>query len=250
MRTERIGLATLYLGDCREVLPLIRDVNLFFTSPPYNQNLQNFKPSGMHKETKWVERISTSYYDTMNEEDYQRNQVEILDMCFDSAANNGSFFYNHKLRWRDTVPIFPIAWLGKSKWIMRQEIIWARDGSVTQNARMFPPSDERIYWMRKDSWKWTRANTEWMSVWKISSEANSEHPVAYPVSLPSRAIACVSDCGDIVLDPFMGSGTTGVAATKLGRKFIGCEIEPKYFDIACRRIEDAQRQAQMFDYAP
>jgi site-specific DNA-methyltransferase (adenine-specific)/modification methylase len=49
-----------------------------------------------------------------------------------------------------------------------------------------------------------------------------------------------------ILDPFMGSGTTGVAAMRLGRKFVGIEIEPRYFDIACRRIEDAQKQADMF----
>ena len=52
--------------------------------------------------------------------------------------------------------------------------------------------------------------------------------------------------GETILDPFMGSGTTGVAAVQMGRKFIGIEREPKYFDIACRRIEDAQRQGDMF----
>ena len=64
-------------------------------------------------------------------------------------------------------------------------------------------------------------------------------------------MACINaECkvkpGDVILDPFMGSGTTGVACMNLGRKFIGIEIEPKYFDIACRRIEDAQRQTRMF----
>jgi DNA modification methylase len=60
----------------------------------------------------------------------------------------------------------------------------------------------------------------------------------------------VSDAGDIVFDPFMGSGTTAVAAMNLGRRFIGIEIEPRYFDIACRRIEEAQRQGDMFRDAP
>lgn len=56
--------------------------------------------------------------------------------------------------------------------------------------------------------------------------------------------------GGVIADPFMGSGSTGVAAVKMGRSFVGVEIEPKYFDMACSRIEQAQRQAQMFDYAP
>ena len=55
---------------------------------------------------------------------------------------------------------------------------------------------------------------------------------------------------ETVLDPFMGSGTTGIACVKMGRKFIGIEIEPKYFDIACKRIEDAYRQGDMFRPEP
>jgi len=56
--------------------------------------------------------------------------------------------------------------------------------------------------------------------------------------------------GGVALDPFMGSGTTGVACAQLGRRFIGIEIEPRYFEIACRRIEDAQRQGKLFEAAP
>jgi DNA modification methylase len=59
-----------------------------------------------------------------------------------------------------------------------------------------------------------------------------------------------SDIGQVILDPFMGSGTTGVACAKLGRKFIGIEIEPKYFDIACRRIEEAYKQPDFFIARP
>ena len=63
-------------------------------------------------------------------------------------------------------------------------------------------------------------------------------------------VALFSNHKDIILDPFMGSGTTGVACVKLGRKFIGIEIEPKYFDIACRRIEKAYQQPDFFVPAP
>jgi len=70
------------------------------------------------------------------------------------------------------------------------------------------------------------------------------HPNEKPVDLLRHI--CEKAPGNTILDPFMGSGTTGVACARLGRKFIGCEIEPRYFDIACRRIEAAYRQADMF----
>ena len=66
----------------------------------------------------------------------------------------------------------------------------------------------------------------------------------------ARMVRNSTDIADIVLDPFMGGGTTGVAAVKLGRKFVGIEIEPKYFDIACRRVEEATKQADLFIKRP
>ena len=230
------GSVTIYHGDCLDVMPLLSGISLVFTSPPYNQNLQAFKMSGMHKETQWVNRISSSYYDTMPEDEYQEWQIRVLNAAWNCCADDASVFYNHKLRWRDSVPIFPVTWLLKTQWVMRQEIVWLRDGSVTQNARMFPPCDERIYWMRKNRWKWTRHDGTWMSVWKIKSAANTEHPVAFPEELPMRAIACCSDVDDVVLDPFGGSGTVCKAAKELGRKSIMIEKEEKYCEIAAKRM--------------
>ncbi len=77
--------------------------------------------------------------------------------------------------------------------------------------------------------------------------AECDHPHAKPVDLLWQLVEPVAGC---ILDPFMGSGTTGVACAKLGRKFIGIEIEPKYFDIACRRIEAAYKQPDMFVARP
>lgn len=77
-----------------------------------------------------------------------------------------------------------------------------------------------------------------------------EHPNEKPLELIRGLVDTHSNIGDIILDPFMGSGTTGVAAVNLGRKFIGIEIEEKYFDIACRRISEALRQPDMFIEKP
>ena len=87
------------------------------------------------------------------------------------------------------------------------------------------------------------------AVWHCPIE-QGEHPTQKPLRLVSDWLRAFSDFGETILDPFMGSGTTGVAAVKLGRKFIGIEIEPKYFDIACRRIDEALRSPDMFIERP
>lgn len=74
-----------------------------------------------------------------------------------------------------------------------------------------------------------------------------EHPTQKPIRLMAWSIGQIKTSPKLILDPFMGSGTTGVAALQLGRKFIGIEIEEKYFDIACRRVDAASRQGRLFD---
>ncbi|UCH54430.1 MAG: site-specific DNA-methyltransferase [Pseudomonadota bacterium] len=76
-----------------------------------------------------------------------------------------------------------------------------------------------------------------------NADGSNAHPTQKPVEVMKQLIP---DWAETILDPFMGSGTTGVACAKLGRKFIGIEIEPKYFDIACKRIEQAYAQPDMF----
>jgi len=101
--------------------------------------------------------------------------------------------------------------------------------------------------LSKKEWK------EWgdRSVWDIKSvRKNDDHPAKFPFELANRIIKLYSKEGDLILDPFMGSGTTGVACAKMGRKFIGIELEPKYFDIACKRIEEAYAQPDMFVEPP
>ena len=86
----------------------------------------------------------------------------------------------------------------------------------------------------------------WSNLWAIPREKAGEHPTPKPVALMAKCIVNSTRPEEVVLDPFMGSGTTGVAAVTNGRKFIGVEIEQKYFDIACRRIEQAQKQQNLF----
>lgn len=86
------------------------------------------------------------------------------------------------------------------------------------------------------------------SVWKIHAGPQGfDHPCPFPVEIPLRCIRQFTDPGAIVIDSFMGVASTGAAALQADRSFIGIEIEPKYFDIACERIENAQRQTRMFE---
>ena len=227
---------TLYHADCRDVLPLLGKVDLVVTSPPYNQRIDTFKPSGMHKETAWVDNISSGYSDSMPEDEYQKWQADVLVMCYGAIRETGSVFYNHKVRWRDGVMIHPLTWIPTDGVRLRQEIIWARDGSCTLNARMFGPSDERIYWIAKGRHKWNQECVGFLTVWKINSKRFKSHPCVYPVEIPRRCIMATTDKGDTVVDPFTGSGTTLRAAKDLGRKAIGIEIEEKYCKIAAERL--------------
>lgn len=92
---------------------------------------------------------------------------------------------------------------------------------------------------------WRDDNRAVPNIWRSSKPREGEHPNEKPVELCEHFIDLTTNAGELVLDPFMGSGTTGVACMNLGRKFIGIEIERKYFDIGCRRIEDAQRQQRL-----
>jgi modification methylase len=238
----------LILGDCLDIMRTLPDgcVDAVVTSPPYNQNIDTFKPSGMQKGWRWADKMSAGYFDSMPEEAYQEWQVTVLDKLWRVVAEGGSCFYNHKIRWRNGVLIHPIDIVRLSKWELRQELIWRRDGSPTLNARMFGPCDERIYWLRKGRHRWNQECVSYLSVWNLNSVKSTDHPCAFPLDIPTRCIRATTAEGDTILDPFMGSGTTGVACVRTGRRFIGIEIDPTYFAIAERRIAEAQQQLDLF----
>lgn len=235
------GDIALYLGDCLDVLPKLprESVDVVVTSPPYNQRIDKFKPSGMHRESRWVNKISAGYPDSLPEPEYQRWQVAVLDAIHSICSEGASCFYNHKLRWRQGQLLHPIDLVRMSKWDIRQEIVWARNGSCTMNARMFAPSDERIYWLRKGRHRWNQSSVSHLSVWKINSRVDDKFPCSFPTEIPIRCIEAVTNPGDLALDPFTGSGTTGVASVKAGRRFVGIEKNPEYFAISVDRIEKA-----------
>lgn len=183
--------------------------------------------------------------DKLPEKIYQENQIAVLDELFRITKPGGSFFYNHKIRWEKGVMLHPMDWLRKTKWVIRQEIIW--DRMIAGNIRgwRFWQVEERIYWLYKPKGKnpigeeLKPKHALLTSIWRFPPEGENPHPAPFPIALPTRAIYSVMDeKKGVVIDPYRGSGTTLVAAKILGLDFIGIEISQEYIEFAEKRLEN------------
>lgn len=220
MRKEVIGNATLYCGDCREVLPKLGKVDAVVTDPPYG-----ISHSSNHG-ASWA-----------------GTQI---------AGDSTTEVRDHVVAWAGEVPgAYCGTWKTPPVAGTRACVIWSKGPAFGMGDLSLPwkPSFEQIY-VRGNGWTGHRGEGVLTGPVVVSWEsAGRSHPHEKPVWLMAHFIERLPDATTI-LDPFMGSGTTGVAAVQMDRQFIGIEREAKYFDIACRRIEDAQRQGQLFDNAP
>ena len=211
MRKEVIGNAELWLGDCLEILPTLPKVDAVITDPPYGMEFQS-----NHRETKHA-KIAND------------DGSELFAWACSLPAEHSRYVF---CRW-DGLRVAPmpkscVTWV-KNNWSMGD--LQHEHARQTEVALFWPgPAHDFPEGRPTDVLQWPRTG-------------NELHPTEKPVGLMERFVKWTRG---VVLDPFMGSGTTGVACMNLGRKFIGIEIEPKYFDIACRRIDDAQRQARLF----
>lgn len=237
------GSATIYHGRAEDVLPHLSGVAVTVTSPPYNTLGSRIptNPTGMHASNAWMQKVNASGYADVKPEDvYQDEQRHVANLVLNATVPNGSFFYNHKLRYRDKVVLHPVEIVRRFEgWTLRQEIVWDRRGAVAFNARMFAPSDERLLWMVKgDDHAWNQEATKWMTVWPISpnTAANVDHPCPFPDDIPKRCIIATSSQGDLILDPYTGSGSTLRAAKDLGRRSVGIEEEEAFCEIAATRL--------------
>jgi DNA modification methylase len=220
-----IGDATLYLGDCREILPTLPKVDAVVTDPPYGMawdtNSKRFSggsgivPRFGRGRDNWGEIKGDS-------EPFDPDPWLAFPECIMWGANH----YAQRLPVGTT-----LIWIKKAPhlfgtFLSDAEIGWQKNNhGVYVHYEQFPPPSRMA-----------------------ENAGTTAHPTQKPIELMAWCISRTE--GRTILDPFMGSGTTGVAAIKLCRKFIGIEIEPKYFDIACRRIEKATRQPDMFIERP
>lgn len=242
-----LELNRIYNIDCLEGLRQLDDesIDLIITSPPYNKGINGKNNKGA-KWNKTIDYNGDMDNDNMPEEDYQKWQINILNECYRVLKKDGSMFYNHKNRIHSGKGkiISPYEWLLKTKLIIRQEIIWDRGSTQNVNRRRFLPTTELIFWLSKTpNPKFDRKiDTLFKNeIWSFNFEKNTSHPAPYPITLPDNIIHCIKqDENDklIVLDPFMGSGTTALSAIKNGCNYIGFEKFKQYVDMAEKRISD------------
>ena len=230
-------------GDAVSILKQIPDesLDLAITSPPYN--LKNSTGNGMKdgRGGKWASAALIEGYathsDNMPHKKYVKWQREVLTEMMRVLKPNGAFFYNHKWRVQagliqdrqDIVQGFPV----------RQIIIWQRAGGINFNKGYFLPTYEVIYMIAKPHFKLAPKANAVGDIWTFPQEMNNKHPAPFPVALIDRIIN--STKAKLVIDPFMGSGTTALSTKKLKRNFIGIDIAKEYCRLARERLKDFKK---------
>jgi len=213
---ETIGDATLYLGDCREILPTLGKVDAVVTDPPYGIGLDY--GAAFQDTEKAVQGLVAVFVPWA---------IENASRTLITSGNQCQHLYPR--------PKWTLAWITP-----------AGAGSGPWGFSCWQPILAYGSCPYLAAGKGRRAD---IFIHTETSEHNG-HPCPKPELFMRKLVQRASLENDLVLDPFMGSGTTGVACAKLGRKFIGIEIEERYFDIACRRIEQAYKQPDFFIERP
>lgn len=225
-RKEVIGDATLYLGDCLEILPTLPKVDAVITDPPYVFGLGSLSAGK-----------STGFGDIMNQSVFME---KLVNVCRSAMIADGAMWVF--MNWRG----LPVLMKGVSaaQASIDSLLVWDKQWIGPGGNVGLRPSYELCALIAFGDFALPNRGLPdiWRHQW--SSQKPNGHPAEKPESL---LIELVKETpGKIIADPFMGSGTTGVACANLGRKFIGVEIESKYFDIACERITNAYRQERLF----
>ena len=236
----------IYLGNCLEIMPELEAIDLVVTSPPYN-NWRN-KRTQASRASYWERTNITykSYSDKMSDQEYRQWQIKIINSCLAILKETGTICYNHKDQIYNFQVTSPLEWILESNATYRQRITWNRGGMQAYNPIRFYRVEEDIYILgRNTSYKWNKDCAKYLSIWEINPSPKEGHPASFPSEIPKRCIKAFTHNNDLVLDPFMGSGTTLVAAKELGRKAIGIDIEEKYCEIAVNRIEKAIKRDRM-----
>jgi site-specific DNA-methyltransferase (adenine-specific) len=220
----QIGDATLYLGDSRAILPTLGPVDAVVTDPPYGAKTRTRGESAKRG--------------------HRTGLRSIVPIARDWPEVRG-----------DQEPFDP------SPWLQWPAILWGANwyASRLPDASRWLIWDKRVHTPSDDNadceMAWTNLKGParifrhlWRGICRAGEENIAHGPKLHPTQKPAALMRwCLGMVDGLVLDPFMGSGTTGVACAQLGRRFIGIEIEERYFQIACRRIEDAYRQGKLFE---
>ncbi len=226
--------------DCIELMKSLpsESISVIVTSPPYN--IKNSTGNGLKNGSggKWPQAALLNGYkdhtDDMPHDKYVAWQRDCLIAMIRVLKSDGAIFYNHKWRVQngllqgrsDIVDGFPV----------RQIIIWKRAGGINFNPGYFLPTYEVIYLIAKPDFKLSPKANAQGDVWGIPQARDNNHPAPFPIELAQRCISATSE--GVVFDPFMGSGTTAIAAEVLNREWIGAEISKQYCTMAQKRLKD------------
>lgn len=237
MEKVTIGNAELYCGECMDVLPnLSGDVCL--TSPPYN--LGGFHQMHGGNSAKWE---YDGFNDNMPEIEYQQSQIDVVTAIKSTGCE--VLFYSHKNRIVNGRLISPLEWMNKTEWVVHQQIVLNKgSGANVDKRRFFPVHEVMLVCFSEPNYKLDNKNLL-TDVWQVEQTNRKEvkHPAVMPMSAAEKALSATK--GGVCIDPYMGSGTSAIAAERMGMKFIGIEQSRKYFDIACERISQAQAQGRL-----
>jgi modification methylase len=234
-------------GDCISEMKKMPDesIDLVVTSPPYN--LKNSSGNGMKdgRGGKWANASLINGYshhnDNMPHDEYAEWQRNCLSEMLRLIKEDGAIFYNHKWRVQksliqdrqDIVKDFPV----------RQIIIWRRKGGINFNPGYFLPTYEVIYLIAKPKFRLAKKANAHGDVWEFKQEMKNNHPAPFPVQLIDRIITSTN--AELILDPFMGSGTTAITAMGNNRDFIGIDLSPDYCQMAITRIKKNKKVSEL-----
>lgn len=230
--------------DCITTMKRVADnsVDLVITSPPYNKAGYEGFIRKRHGGDTWKAR-NIDYGDDpdndfMPEDEYQNQQINVLNELHRILKPDGSIFYNHKIRIAQHKASHPIEWILKTNLTFRQQIIWDRKSSPALAPIRYMPSTELIFWLTKTpcqpNFERNQKSLFVGEVWQFPAKPNPLHPAPYPAELPANIMMCIKDKSEnfIVYDPYAGSGTTLKVAKSFGLNYFGSEINSKYCAIA------------------
>jgi DNA modification methylase len=216
---QQIGNATLHLGDCAEILPTLGQFDAVVTDPPYGIDVANTNFLGTKKRKGHKAELRDYGHSEWDKKPPNKESIDLLrEISKYQIIFGGNYFELPPTR----------CWL-----------IWDKEtgNSTFADAEMAWTNLNKTIKLKKYMW---------LGMLRANNEPRGDHPTQKPVGIMEWVISHLPAETQTIIDPYMGSGTTGVACAKMGKTFVGIEQEQKYFDIACKRIEQAYAQGDMF----
>lgn len=239
----------IHYGPWENTLRDVSDVSLVFTSPPYNIGSKSPRRDGYRKRGKYDPKNYggiTGYMDSMPQADYEEGQVRLLEACRRMLAHDGVIVYNHKPRRVAGKMVHPLKWIFQVPDLdLAEEIIWDRGSTHNHCNKLLWPTTERLYVLRRSGAPYRFRNTDDLpfrkDLWHIplSSRPVNGHACPFTITLAVSVVQSFTSPGELVCDPYSGSGTTAVACKQLGRRFVGSEQNRQYHRQSLKRVMEA-----------